>query len=240
MKALIVDDERLARVDLRRLLRAHPEVEIVGEAKNAVEAEQKIKELRPDLIFLDVQMPSRNGFELLQDMRDPPRVIFVTAYDQHALRAFEFGAVDYLLKPIEPARLAQSLGRVTAKSTAPHSTSSLHTTLSEHDQVFVKDGERCWFVRVGEIRLLESEGNYTRVYFRENRPLLPRTLQALETRLDSKFFLRVSRRHLVNLRFISKVEPSVDGGLNLHLGERDPAIKVSRRRAQSLRERLTL
>ena len=188
MKALIVDDERLARVELRRLLRAHPEIEIVGEAKNAVEAEQKIKELRPDLIFLDVQMPSRNGFELLQDMRNPPRVIFVTAYDQHALRAFEFGAVDYLLKPIEPARLAQSLGRVAARSTAPRATSSSHTTLSEHDQVFVKDGERCWFVRVGEIRLLESEGNYTRVYFRENRPLLPRTLQALETRLDPKCF----------------------------------------------------
>jgi two-component system LytT family response regulator len=108
MNALIVDDERLARVELRRLLRAHPEIEIVGEAKNAVEAEQKIKELRPDIVFLDVQMPSRNGFELLQDMRNPPRVIFVTAYDQHALRAFEFGAVDYLLKPIEPARLAQS------------------------------------------------------------------------------------------------------------------------------------
>jgi two-component system LytT family response regulator len=235
-----VDDERLARVELRRLLRAHPEIEIVGEAKNAVEAEQKIKELRPDLIFLDVQMPSRNGFELLQDMRNPPRVIFVTAYDQHALRAFEFGAVDYLLKPIDPARLAQSLRRVAARSTTPHATSSSHTILSAHDQVFVKDGERCWFVHVDEIRLLESEGNYTRVYFRENRPLLPRTLQALETRLDPKFFLRVSRRHLVNLRFIGKVEPSADGGLNLHLGERDPAVKVSRRRAQSLRERLTL
>jgi two-component system, LytTR family, response regulator len=240
MNALIVDDERLARVELRRLLRAHPEIEIVGEAKNAVEAEQKIKELRPDLIFLDVQMPSRNGFELLQDMPNPPRVIFVTAYDQHALRAFEFGAVDYLLKPIEPARLAQSLGRVAARSATPRAPSSSPTTLSEHDQVFLKDGERCWFVRVGEIRLLESEGNYTRVYFRENRPLLPRALQALETRLDPKAFLRISRRHLVNLRFISKVAPSVDGGLNLHLGERDPAVKVSRRRAQSLRERLTL
>jgi len=240
MKALIVDDERLARVELRRLLHAHPEIEIVGEAKNAVEAEQRIEELRPDLIFLDVQMPSRNGFELLQDMRNPPRVIFVTAYDQHALRAFEFGAVDYLLKPIEPERLAQSLRRVAAGGTTLPAPSCSHRTLSERDHVFVKDGERCWFVRIGEIRLLESEGNYTRVYFREDRPLLPRALQALEMRLDPKCFLRVSRRHLVNLRCISKVEPSVDGGLDLHFGARDPAVKVSRRRAQLLRERLRL
>jgi two-component system LytT family response regulator len=240
MKVLIVDDERLARVELRRLLAAHPEVEIVGEAKNAAEAEVKIKERRPDFIFLDVQMPSRNGFELLQEMRNPPRVIFVTAYDQHSLRAFEFGAIDYLLKPIDPARLARALARVVGDRRPPPTSSASQPILSEQDQVFVKDGERCWFVRVSEIRLLESEGNYTRIYFREHRPLLPRTLLALETRLDPKSFLRVSRRHLVNLRFISKVAPSIDGGLSLQLGERDPAVKVSRRRAQVLRERLTL
>ena len=241
MKALIVDDERLARVELRRLLRVHPEIDIVGEAKNAAAAEQKIKELRPDLIFLDVQMPSRNGFELLQGMRNPPRVIFTTAYDQHALRAFEFGAVDYLLKPIEPARLAQSLARVRSnRELSQTEVASSAVTLSEHDQVFLKDGERCWFVRVGEIRLLEAEGNYVRVYFGDHRPLLPRTLQALEARLDGKCFLRVSRRHLVNLRYIRKVEPSIDGGLSLGLGAGDPEIKVSRRRALGLRERLTL
>lgn len=240
MKALIVDDERLARLELLRLLRAHPEIEIVGEARNAAEAERKIKELRPDLIFLDVQMPARSGFELLQETPNPPRVIFVTAYDQHALRAFEFGAADYLLKPIEPARLAQSLERLVAKSDVRQEPISSNAILSERDQVFLKDGERCWFVRVSEIRLLESEGNYTRVYFRELRPLLPRTLHALEARLDPKFFLRASRRHLVNVRFIVRVEPAVDGGLNLHLDARDPAVKVSRRRAQTLRARLTL
>jgi two-component system LytT family response regulator len=241
MKAIVVDDERLARLELRRLLRAHPEIEIVGEARNAAEAEKKITELRPDLIFLDVQMPARTGFELLQTLIDPPRVIFTTAFDQHALRAFEFGAVDYLLKPIEPARLARALARVFSNHNAPPSdNAAVAGTLSEDDQVFLKDGERCWFVRVGEIRLLESEGNYARVYFGEHRPLLPRTLQVLEMRLDPKCFLRVSRRHLVNLRFIRKVDPSVEGGLTLRLAESDPAIRVSRRRAQGLRERMTL
>jgi two-component system, LytTR family, response regulator len=241
MHALIVDDERLARLELRRLLRAHPEIDVIGEANGASDAEDKIAQLRPNLIFLDVQMPARTGFELLESLRNPPRVIFTTAHDEHALRAFEFGAVDYLLKPIDPERLTRSLSRVLSSTDAPAPDAPAGgATLREEDQVFLKDGERCWFVRVGEIRLLESEGNYARAYFGENRPLLPRTLQALESRLDPKCFLRVSRRHLVNLRFIRKVEPWFDGGLTLRLAEGDPEIKVTRRRALSLRERLTL
>jgi two-component system LytT family response regulator len=241
MKALVVDDERLARLELRRLLRAHRDIEVVGEANSAADAEVKIAQLRPDLIFLDVQMPGRTGFDLLQSLPEPPRVIFTTAYDQHALRAFEFGAFDYLLKPIDPARLTRALSRLlsTTEAPAPDATAG-GAPLHEEDQVFLKDGERCWFVRVGEIRLLESEGNYARVYFGEHRPLLPRTLQALEARLDPTCFLRVSRQHLVNLRFVRKVEPWFDGGLTLRLADGDPEIKVARRRAQGLRERLSL
>lgn len=241
MKALIVDDERLARAELRRLLRAHPEVEVVGEAANAAQAEEKIRALRPDLIFLDVEMPGRSGFELLAELADSPRVIFTTAYDQYALKAFDFGALDYLLKPIEPARLAKALARLQSEEAAAEvSAPASHSALGENDQVFLKDGDRCWLVRVGEIRLLESEGNYARVFFGENRPLIPRSLQALETRLDPQLFFRVSRQHIINLRFVRKVEPWFDGGLSLWLGEHDPPIKVARRRAQDLRERLSL
>ncbi|MBA3960950.1 MAG: response regulator [Chthoniobacterales bacterium] len=244
MRALLIDDERLARSELRRLLRAHAEIEIVGEAANATQAEEKIRALRPDLIFLDVQMPGRNGFELLVDLPEPPRVIFTTAYDQYALKAFEFGALDYLLKPIEPARLSQALIRLqrpnedkfAAEKVAP----APENVLRESDQVFLKDGERCWLVRVSDLRLLESEGNYARVYFADNRPLIPRSLQTLESRLDPQLFFRVSRQHIINLRFVRKVEPWFDGGLSLWLGERDPQIKVARRRAQELRERLSL
>ena len=244
MKALLVDDERLARSELRRLLRAHPQIDIVGEAGNAEEAEEKIRALRPELIFLDVQMPGRTGFELCADLPDAPRIIFTTAFDQYALKAFEFGAVDYLLKPIEPARLARALSRLgqsgDAKGEAPETSASGQGPLDENDQVFLKDGDQCWLVRVGEIRLLESEGNYARVHFAANRPLIPRSLQLLETRLDPAHFLRVSRQHIINLRYVTKVEPWFDGGLLLRLGAADPEVKVARRRAQDLRERLSL
>jgi two-component system LytT family response regulator len=244
MKALLVDDERLARSELRRLLRAHPEIEIIGEASGASQAREKIRTLHPDLIFLDVQMPGRTGFELLAELAEPPRVIFTTAYDQYALKAFDFGALDYLLKPIEPSRLAQALARlrenIDTERPASGESATAHGLLGENDQVFLKDGDRCWLVRVSEIRLLESEGNYARIYFAENRPLIPRSLQTLETRLDPQHFLRVSRQHIINLRFVRKVEPWFDGGLLLRLGENDPEIKVARRRAQELRERLSL
>ena len=240
MKALLIDDERLARSELRRLLKAHPEIEIIGEAANADQAEEKIRVLTPDLIFLDVQMPGRTGFELLAALPQAPRVIFTTAYDQYALKAFDFGALDYLLKPIDPARLAQALARLQSDETPTDTATTAAAPLIESDQVFLRDGERCWLVRVSDIRLLESEGNYARVYFAENRPLIPRTLQTLEARLDPQQFLRVSRQHIINLRYVSKIEPWFDGGLLLRLGENDPGIKVARRRAQELRERLSL
>lgn len=240
MKALLIDDERLSRSELRRLLRAHPEIEIVGEAANAAQAEEKISSLKPDLIFLDVQMPGRTGFELLNDLSEVPRVIFTTAYDQYALKAFDFGALDYLLKPIEPARLAKALARLQAEGESPEPTTGGQDLLGADDQVFLKDGDHCWLVKVSDIRVLESEGNYARVYFAENRPLVPRSLQTLEARLDPQLFLRVSRQHIINLRFVRKVEPWFDGGLLLRLGEHDPEIKVARRRAQELRGRLRL
>ena len=242
MKALLVDDERLARAELKRLLQAHPEIAVVGEAADATEAEEAIRTLAPELIFLDVQMPGRTGFELLEELRDPPLVIFTTAYNQFALKAFEFGAFDYLVKPIHPARLARALERLQKREAHPSgdSATSAEGALGENDQVFLKDNDRCWLVRVGDIRLLESEGNYARVYFAENRPLIPRSLQLLEKRLDPQHFLRISRQHIINLRAVRKLEPAVDGGLLLWLGERDPQVKVGRRRAHELRERLSL
>lgn len=240
MKALLIDDERLARAELRRLLQAHPEIEIAGEAANADQAEEKIRALKPDLIFLDVKMPGRTGFELLADLADTPRVIFTTAYDLYALKAFDFGALDYLLKPIAPARLTKALARLDSDETTADAVSTTGTPLTENDQVFLKDGDRCWLVKVSEIRLLESEGNYARIYFGENRPLIPRTLQALENRLDPQHFIRVSRQHIINLRYVRKVEPWFAGGLLLRLADNDPEVKVARRRAQELRDRLSL
>ncbi|HYE94806.1 MAG TPA: LytTR family DNA-binding domain-containing protein [Rubricoccaceae bacterium] len=230
MRAVLVDDERLARAELRRLLREHPEVEVVAEAADAEAAREALEAHHPDLVFLDVQMPGESGFELLASLEAAPAVIFTTAHDAYALRAFEVNALDYLLKPIEPRRLAAALERVRA---APPGGRGV---LTEADRVFVKDGERYWFVRLGDVRLFESEGNYTRLYFGHERPLVARSLSVLEARLDPAVFFRASRRHLLNLRWVRGLRPWGAGGLLVQI-EGGPEVQMSRRQARLFRER---
>jgi len=231
MRALIVDDERLARNELRRLLGAHPALEIVGEAANPIEARAAIGALAPDLVFLDVQMPGGSGFDLLASLDAAPAVIFTTAFDQYALRAFDVSALDYLLKPIEPARLAHALRKFDARLQPVPAAQAP----AADGKVFIKDGERCWFVALEQIMLFESEGNYTRVYFEANRPLLLRTLNQLEARLDPERFLRVSRRQIVNLDFVTGIAPGPGSGMVLTL-KGDVKVPMSRRRAAEFRQ----
>lgn len=228
MKALLVDDERIARQELRRLLLAHPEIEIAAEAQNAEQALELIHKLGPDVVFLDIQMPGMTGFELLNRLDDVPQIIFTTAYDQHAIRAFEVNALDYLLKPIVPARLAAAVQKLRPRKTPPRL-----------EQVFVRDGERCWLVRVADIYLLESEGNYTRVCFKSERPLIARSLAALEARLDPAIFFRTSRAQIVNLKWAEKVETGPAGNLEITLRSGE-TIAVSRRQSAALKEALSL
>ncbi|MBB1285306.1 response regulator [Flavisolibacter sp. BT320] len=245
MRAIIIDDERLARTELRKLLQEFPEVEVVDEASNAEEGVQKIESHNPDLIFLDIQMPGKTGFEMLQELDHAPTVVFTTAYDDYALKAFEVNALDYLLKPIEPKRLADAVEKVkklqATNGTADYPASANGGTalLGEHDQVFVKDGDRCWFVRLSEVRLFESVGNYAKVFFGNNKPLILKSLNALEERLDPKTFFRANRKHIVNLQAIEKVESYFNGGLLLELkgGEK---IEVSRRQTVKFKEMMSL
>ncbi len=242
MRAIIIDDERLARTELKRLLQQFPEIEIVDEATNVDEAITKIDKLQPDLIFLDIQMPGKSGFDLLSEMDLVPYVIFTTAYDEYALKAFEVNALDYLLKPIEPLRLAdtiQKLHNLEKKENKLSTDVTNNKSLSEYDQVFVKDGERCWFVNLNEIRLFESVGNYAKVFFGGNKPLVLKSLNSLEDRLDDKMFFRANRKHIVNLRMIEKIETYFNGGLLLELkgGEK---IEVSRRQTVKFKEKMSL
>lgn len=242
-RVLIIDDERLARNELKKLLSELPDIEIVGEATNADEGIQKINELQPELLFLDIQMPGKSGFELLAELDKAPYVIFTTAYDEYALKAFEVNALDYLLKPIEPKRLSDALMKLDhlelREQTNTDTENIARHILTDQDQVFVKDGERCWFVKLGEIRLFESVGNYAKVYFNNNKPLILKSLNALEERLDDKIFFRANRKHIVNLRMIEKVEPYFNGGLLLEIkgGEK---IEVSRRQAVKFKEMMSL
>lgn len=238
-KTILIDDERLARSELKRLLKDFTEVEVVGEAANAEDGVELIEKLNPDLIFLDIQMPGETGFEMLSRLEKVPNVIFVTAYDEFALQAFDINALDYLMKPVEPKRLADALNKLKSREEDAAETTGNRSPLSEHDQVFVKDGERCWFVKLSEIRLFESVGNYAKVYFGTNKPLILKSLNALEERLDPKVFFRANRKHIVNLRLVEKIEPYFNGGLLVDLagGER---IEVSRRQAVKFKEMMSL
>jgi len=241
-KVLLIDDERLARNELKKLLQDFPEIEVIGEAANADEGIEKIESLNPDLIFLDIQMPGKTGFDMLAQLDSAPDVIFTTAYDEYALKAFEVNALDYLMKPIEPNRLADAIQKLQLgeeKEIAASLGGINRGTLTEADQVFVKDGERCWFVKLGEVRLFESVGNYAKVFFGNNKPLILKSLNALEERLDEKVFFRANRKHIVNLRMIEKIEPYFNGGLllDLHAGEK---VEVSRRQAVKFKEMMSL
>lgn len=228
MKALIVDDERIARQELKRLLATHPEIEVTGEARTGEEALTLIGRHLPDLLFLDIHMPGMSAFDLLQKLDDVPQIIFTTAYDTYALKAFDAGALDYLVKPVAPERLAAALSKLRPLAMP----SRLH-------QVFVKDNDRCWLVPVADIYLLESEGNYTRVHFGKERPLIPRSLSALEQRLDPAVFFRAGRKHIVNLKWVEGVEAGIGGGLVVAL-RGGAKVEMSRRQSTRFREALSL
>jgi two-component system LytT family response regulator len=242
MKALIIDDERLARKELTSLLAAHEQIIIVGEAGNADDAEALIAEKRPDLLFLDINMPGRSGFELLGSLDHAPHVIFVTAYDEHALKAFSVNALDYLLKPIDPDRLAAAVGKLQDQHDTQLPTREV---LRESDQIFLKDGEKCWFVTLKDVRSFESEGNYVRVRFSDQKPLVLRSLNKLEEKLDPLVFFRANRKHIINLRWVESIEPWFSGGLMVklkHAGKDSvqETIEVSRRQAARFKELLSL
>jgi two-component system, LytTR family, response regulator len=238
MRALIVDDERLARKELMKLLEEHPSIEIVGEAMNADEAEKMMEELNPDLLFLDIQMPGRTGFQLLESLDSVPLVVFTTAYDEFAIKAFEVNALDYLLKPITAERLSEAVHKIMDKERAKAGRAR-DKKLGLEDQVFVKDGERCWFVSLSNIRLFESDGNYIKVYFDTNRPMIHKSLNALDEKLDERAFFRASRKHIVNLSWVEGIEPWFNGGLMVKLRGGDK-VEVSRRQAAKFKDMMSL
>jgi two-component system LytT family response regulator len=194
IRTLIIDDERSARNELKRALAAYPDFLLVGEAADADEAETLIRQLQPDLLFLDIQMPGRSGFDLLESLTEIPAVIFVTAYDKYALQAFEVSAVDYLLKPVRDERLAKAMEE--ARQRIQNGNGRF---------VFIKDGSKFHLLRWSEVVMIESADPYVRLHLKNDRLLMKTSLAQLETALDSTFFFRANRRQLVNLRFIDSI-----------------------------------
>jgi len=237
-RTLLIDDERLARVELRSMLDKYEEIEIIGEAENGEDGIAKIKELSPDLIFLDISMPGMTGFEMIKRLEDIPRVIFVTAFDEFALKAFDINAMDYILKPVENERLQSAIEKL-KKEDDFESVEELPALndrqLTANDRIFIKDGEKTFFVKLSEVRLFESDGNYVKIHFGKSRPLILRSLNSFEKKLDSNHFFRINRKFIVNLDFIVSIENWFNGGLRVELttGEK---VEVSRRQAIRFKE----
>ncbi len=237
MKTILVDDERLARKELSTLLNDYDFIEVVDECANVDEALISIKKHQPDLIFLDIQMPEKTGFYLLEELENIPQVVFVTAFDEYAIKAFEVNATDYILKPVDPKRLDQIMNKLEGPKRKTETEQG--SKLGYDDQIFIKDGDNCWFVKLSEIRLFESVGNYVKVYFGDNKPMLLRSLNKIEERLDEKEFFRVNRKHIVNMTWVEKVDSWFSGGLKLTL-KNGEEIEVSRRQSQRFRENRSL
>ena len=235
MKALIVEDEPLARKELRFLLEAHPEITVAGEAISPKQALAMMEELEPDLIFLDVNLRGGTGFDLLDSHQGKkPVVIFTTAHPDFAVQAFDFAAVDYLVKPILPERLAMSIRRVTE----PESSLGLPSQgeqLSRRDRIFLKDQEVSRYIPVSEIRLVESEGNYSRIHFGKESLMIHRSLSSIEERLPADLFFRANRAQIINLESIVSMEPWFSNSLRATLTE-GTVVEFSRRASLAFRE----
>ena len=174
---------------------------------------------------------------MLEELDYLPKVVFTTAYNEYAIKAFDFNALDYLLKPIDAKRLAEAIQKVKKGIEQDHSIQK--NVLGKDDQVFVKDGERCWFVKLDEVRLFESVGNYAKVFFGTNKPLILKSLNSLEERLDTKIFFRANRKHIINLQKISKIDTQFNGGLKVTL-DGGEEIEISRRQAVKFRDTMSL
>ncbi|WP_299440068.1 LytTR family DNA-binding domain-containing protein [uncultured Aquimarina sp.] len=236
--AVIVEDSRLARQELKELLKDYPDIEVLGEAENVDQAFTLVNDVNPDILFLDINMPGKNGFDLLEMLDQVPLVVFTTAYDEYAIKSFEYNAFDYLLKPINQDRFSKTIEKLQIEI-ADKKEAKSKEELSETSQIFIKEGEKCWLVTIADIRLFEIVGNYTRVYFDKEKPLVYRSLNQIEQKLPVETFFRANRQQIINLNTIKQVTPWFNGKLkvNLDTGEE---VEISRRQSIKFREQLGL
>lgn len=238
IQTILVDDERLAREGLKNLLKEYTEIQIVGEASNVDEASDMIDKLKPQLIFLDIQMPEKTGFDLLEDLIETPSIIFTTAYDEFAIKAFEVNALDYLLKPIQKDRLGEAILKA-KKQIEELRLEKLRARLLPDEKVFIRDGDRCWYIKLDEIKMIESAGNYAKIYFDKYQPLIHRTLNSLDERLSDQIFFRANRQQIINLNYLDRIEPFFNSGFLFYMKD-GSKIEVSRRQAVKFKETMSL
>jgi len=237
--AIIVEDSRLARNELKELIRPFDEIEIIGEAENVESALELIQNNQPQLLFLDINLPGKSGFELLELLElldEVPKVVFTTAYDEFAIKSFEYNAFDYLLKPISVERFEKSMEKVIVAIEKERSRSE---EKSIHSQIFLKEGDNCWLIKLADLELLEVDGNYTRVFFNQHKPMIYKSLQKIIATLPINEFFRANRQQVINIRKISKITPWFSGNLKVTMNN-GKEIEISRRQANAFKELLSL
>jgi len=238
LKAVIVEDSRLARNELKELIKTHKEIELLGEAENVDEGYELIKKTNPDLLFLDINMPEKDGFELLEMLDEVPLTIFTTAFDEYAIKSFEYNAFDYLLKPINQKRFSKSIEKVLESLDTASDDSKKEGVLSLDKQIFIKDGEKCWLVKIQDIALFEIVGNYTRVFFEEHKPLIYKSLAQIEEKLPDDVFFRANRQQIINIRHVKKVVSWFNGKLKIEMSSGEE-IEISRRQSYVFKDQLS-
>lgn len=236
LKALIVDDERLARNRLRSLLAEYPSVQVVAEADSVKAALAAIRASTPEVLFLDIQMPGETGFDLINQLEQPIKIVFVTAYDEYALRAFEVNALDYLLKPVNPDRLARAIEKlqqnpaVAAKATRP---------LEYDDHIFLTVGEKSRFLRISAIQCILAAGVYSEVVTTDGqKSLILKSLNEWEERLPEKFFVRIHRSTIINIEAVERIEKWFNYSYQIYLRGIAEPFTMSRRYTAKLKEKL--
>lgn len=232
IKTLLIDDEPLALLELQAMLKKHTDIEVIDTAENAVNALEKINSLKPQLIFLDINMPGKSGFELLEELDDAPLVVFVTAYDQFAIKAFEVNALDYILKPVNTERLSEAIEKIKKQLSL---LKSKDNQLSIDKRIFIKDGDNCHFVPLADVFLIESVGNYARVFYQNKKPLLHKSLNYLEERLPDTHFFRTDRQHIININFIKNILPFFNNALQVEMLN-GTKIDISQRQSVKFKE----
>jgi len=230
---LVVEDSRLARKELVSILSDMGIFDEILEAENGEDAKVLLDNFLPEVVFLDIHLPGMNGFEFLESLDQIPKVIFTTAYDEYAIKSFDYNAIDYVLKPIKKHRLEKAIAKLNL--------GKMKTKRSDFptQQIFVRDGEKCWFVKISDIRIFESVGNYSRIYFDENKPLVQRSLNYLESVLEESTFFRVNRQQIINLNYIEILDTWFNGKLKITM-KTGEEIEVSRRRSNEIKRLFSL
>lgn len=235
IRTIIIDDERLAREGLRKSLLPYPEIEVIGEAGDVDSALAVIQAEKPDLIFLDIQMPRKNGFELVDKISPRIQVVFVTAYDEYAIRAFEVNALDYLLKPVNPKRLDSTIKRLTTRQT---NVLPPVRKLTYTDQLFTMVGTAMKFIKISDIVYISASVDYTDIYFNDgSNGLISKSMKEWELRLPENHFVRIHRSTIINLNYVDRVESWFQGKMRVYQQGYSTPLLISRRNMALIRDK---